>query len=475
MLTELPTELHWWSAHDLAAAIRERRVSAVEVLRAHLERIGAVDGEANAIVTLVDEAAALAAAAAADRAVSRGDALGPLHGLPIAVKDLMDVAGLRTTHGSLAHRDDEPAVADSLLAEQLRAAGALIIGKTNTPEYGTGVLTFNRVFGPTRNPYDLSRSAGGSSGGAGAALAAGMLPIADGSDSGGSIRVPAAFCNVVGLRPSAGRVPSGRRGNGWSPHGVLGPMARSVRDVGLMLAAIAGDDRRWPIALGGATAPFADVRPSDLCGVRVAFSHDVDGLPIDPEVRAVHARARDALVELGCVVEDVEPDLAGADACWETIEHFEFFCGLRADVAAHADVMWPDIVENVRRGERLTAAQLADAHEQRTEIYRRTARLLDNHDLLVLPAAPLPPPPVELEIVTEVDGVPMERYSTWQRCSTRITVTAHPVLALPGGFTPNGLPVGLQVVGRHKDELALLRHGAAIEEGMGLTARRPAL
>lgn len=472
-VTDPSGPLHWWSAHDLAAAIRTRRLSAVEVMQAHLDRIAAVNGVVNAIVSPLPAEQALDAAREADRQVARGAPLGPLHGLPTAVKDLMDVRGLPTTHGSAAHADAPPATGDSLIVERLRSAGAIVIGKTNTPEQGLGTLTFNPVFGITRNPWDLDRHAGGSSGGAGAALAAGMLPIADGSDSGGSIRYPSALCNTVGLRPSPGRVPSGRPGDVWNPHGVLGPMARSSRDAGLMLSAIAGRDDRSPIALDDDPAAFADPRPSDLRGLRIAWSHDGGGLPIDPEVRRVHAAARQALVDLGCAVVDVEPDFTGAEEAWEIIEMFGFY-GFGGDaLAGDTTKLRPDYLRNLRQGEALTAAELAHGLALRTDVYRRTVRLLEDFDLLALPATPVPAPPAEVEWVGEVDGTTFDRYFRWQMLANRITVTAHPALVTPAGFTAAGLPVGLQLVGRHRGDLALLRHGAAIEDATGWTARRP--
>lgn len=473
MGAELPAgPLHWWSARDLAAAIRHRRISAVEVMKAFLERIELLNGSLRAIVSPIAASDALAAADGADRAVARGERLGLLHGLPIAVKDLMDVAGMRTTFGSTLYAD-HVAATDCLLAERLRAAGAIIIGKTNTPEQGLGTLTFNELFGRTANPWDRSRHAGGSSGGAAAAVAAGLLPLADGSDSGGSIRYPASFCNLVGLRPSPGRVPTGRIGDGWSPHAVLGPIARNVRDLGLLLAAIAGNDRRSPIALQESPEIFADLQPRDLRGVRVAWSRTVGGVPIAPEVTTVLDSARARLVELGCVVEYIEPDLQHADACWEIIEMHEFFSYCGNDVAKHRNRIRPDVVRNVEIGRNLSAAQIAWAQTTRTEIYRRTARLLEQYDLLALPAAPVLPPPIELDWVHEVSGIPMEHYFDWQRCATRITVTAHPALSTPAGFSATGLPVGLQLVGRYRDDLGLLCQAATFEDATGWSERRP--
>jgi amidase len=359
--------------------------------------------------------------------------------------------------------------------ERLRAAGAIVVGKTNTPEHGAGSQTYNDVFGATRNPYDETRTVGGSSGGAAAAVAAGMLPFADGSDLGGSVRNPASFCNVVGLRPSPGRVSSGRPGNAWDPMSLLGPIARNVRDLGLLLAAIAGRDDRSPVAIDGDPLVFADLPTRGLRGVRVAWSRTVDGLPIDPAVAAVLETARAALVDLGATVEDVEPDLSGADEAFETFRAFEFFAAHRHELAEHPDLFKPDLAEEVENGRRLSAERLARAGELRTEVYRRTVRLMERFDLLALPTVQLPPFPVQQRWPTEVAGVPMERYVTWMRSCTRISVTTHPAMSIPAGFTPEGLPVGLQLVGRHRDEATLLGQAAAFEAATGHGLRRPPL
>lgn len=464
-------ELHWSNATDLAAAIRARRLSSAEVVGCFLDRIEELDGHFNAFLHLVPRSEAMAAAHAADEAVARGDDLGPLHGLPTAVKDLMDVAGMPTTSGGSALRAIAPA--DCLLAERIRGGGAIIVGKTNTPLHGLGTLTFNDLGGPTRNPWDRSRHAGGSSGGAAAAVAAGMLPLADGSDSGGSLRYPASFCNIIGLRPSPGRVPTGRIANGWAPHAVLGPMARNPRDTGLLLSAIAGDDWRAPIALGGDPMAYAAIAPGTLAGLRVAWSDTVGGLPVDPEVTAVLATARERLVALGCIVEDVDLDLADADRAWEIIEFQDFAASCSDDVARFGERLRDDLVENVRIGRALTVAEIAWAETARTEMYRRTARLLQQYDLIATPAAPVVAPPAECEWVREIAGEVMARYYGWQRIACRITMTAHPALSLPAGFTAAGLPVGLQLVGRYRDELALLRHAAAFDDATGFSRLRP--
>lgn len=473
--------LHWWTARALAAAIRDRQLSAREVVSAHLDRIAAVNPRINAIVTLRAEEA-LAEADAADRRAARtGERLGPLHGLPVAVKDLEDTAGIRTTYGSRAFADHVPAV-DGLLVQRLRAAGAVIVGKTNTPEFGAGSHTFNEVFGTTRNPWALDRSAGGSSGGAGAALAAGMLPLADGSDFGGSIRNPASFNNVVGLRPTPGLVPDGGVEDVWDTGSVLGPLARTAGDLELMLTAIAGPDPRAPLSFGhpgpGPLAePAGDGRADPagdgLAGLRVAWCPDLGGLPIEPAVLAVLASARGRLVDLGCHVEDVELDLSAADEAFETLRAVAFARAFGSAPASLRATLKETIVWNIDRGLELDGPAVARAIAARSAVFVTVADLLTRFDVLAAPAAQVAPFPVEQEYPAVVAGVEMPHYLGWMRVCSRITVSAHPVAAVPAGFTDTGLPVGLQLVGPYRGDRRLLRHAAAWEEATGLTTRHP--
>jgi amidase len=463
--------LHWWSAHDLARAIRTRVLSAEEVMRAHLDRIAAVNPQVNAIVTLLGERDALAMAREADAAVAAGGRLGPLHGLPFAVKDLMDTAGMRTTYGSPIHADHVP-THDSLLARRVREAGALVIGKTNTPEWGAGSQTFNPIFGATRNPYDLSRTCGGSSGGAAVAVATGMLPLADGSDLGGSLRNPAAFCNVVGLRPSPGRIPSGTIDDAFDPHPVLGPIARTPRDAGLLLSALAGPDAISPIALDEDPAPFADVAARDLLGVRIAWSATAGGLPVEPEILDVLAAARARLHARGAEVVDVEPDLSGADEVFETFRALGMIA-LAGAVEAHPDLVKETVRWNVAEGLALRPRQIARAAALRTALYRRSAALLAEHDVLALPVTQVAPFPVEEEYPTQVAGVACASYLDWMRACSRISATTLPAVSVPAGFTADGLPVGLQLVGAPRGELALLEVAAAVQDLLGAAGRRP--
>ena len=462
--------LHWWTARDLAGAIRRRELSAREVVAWHLDRIAQVNPRLNAIVSLVPEAA-LDEADAADRRAAAGEPLGPLHGLPIAIKDLEDTAGIRTTYGSVAFAEHVP-VADSLLVARLRAAGAIVVGKTNTPEFGVGSHTFNEVFGATRNPWALDRSPGGSSGGAGAALAAGLLPIADGSDHGGSIRNPASFNNVVGLRPTPGLVPDSGAGDVWDTASVVGPMARTVGDLALMLTAICAPDPHSPLSYGDPAA-FAGELSGDLTGLRVAWCPDVGGLPVEPEVLAVLGEARGRLTALGCHVEDVELDLGRADEAFETLRALAFARGFGPSLGALRGTAKKTLIWNVEQGLALDAPAIARAMVARSEVFTMVASLLQRFDVLAAPSAQVVPFAIEHEYPEEVAGVAMPHYLGWMRACSRVTVSAHPVAAVPAGFTADGLPVGLQLVGRYRGDRRLLEHAAAWEAASGLTQRHP--
>jgi amidase len=458
------------SATDLAARIRCRELSAVEVMDAHLSRIEQVNPLLNAIVTL-DGDGARSAAAEADRRLGAGVTPGLLHGLPIAVKDLEDTAGMRTTYGSPIYRDHVPQE-DALLVARLRRAGALVIGKTNTPEFGAGSQTFNPVFGATRNPYDPRRTPGGSSGGAAAAVASGMLPFADGSDLGASVRNPASFCNVVGLRPTAGRIPDGASGSPWNPLGVLGPLARTVADATLLLRALCGPDPGSPLSLQDPADSFAIDLASDPAGQRIAWSRNLGDLPVAPEVTAVLEQRRGTLEAMGCIVEDVEPDLGGADEAFETLRALGYAQSFGALLQSDGDQLKETIAWNTRVGLSLTGEQVARALTLQAAAFHGMRQLLERYDALALPVSQIAPFSVDEEWVREIAGVAMGSYIEWMRSCSRISVTAHPAISVPAGFTSEGLPVGLQLVGRYRGEISLLRLAAAFEEATR-TGRRP--
>jgi amidase len=460
-------------AVELARRLRARELSAVEVMQAHLAQIERVNPHVNAIITLLPERA-LAGARAADAALARGEALGPLHGLPIAHKDLVPTKGIRTTSGSPIYKDFVPDE-DALIVERLRHAGAIAIGKTNVPEFGAGSQTFNPVFGATLNPYDLSKTCGGSSGGAAVALACGMLPIADGSDMGGSLRNPAGYCNVVGLRTSPGRVPSWPRTAPWSPLSVEGPMARTVADVALMLSAIAGPDPRAPLSIAEAGARFARPLERDLRGVRLAWSRDLGGLPVDPRVTAAIDAQRQVFAALGCVIEDAEPDWSGADEAFKTWRAWHFELGMGELLDQHRDQLKDTIIWNIEAGRQLTGPQLAAAERVRTALYQRLHTFMERYEFLILPVSQVPPFAVTQPYVTEINGVAQETYIDWMRSCSYVSVTGLPAISVPCGFTSEGLPVGMQLVGRYQDDWGVLQLAHAFEQATGFWKTRPSI
>ena len=468
------SDLIWRTATELAALIRKGEVSAVEVLQAHLAQIDALNPQLNAIVTYLPEQA-LELATAADEKQARGDELGILHGLPIAHKDLFETAGIRSTMGSPVFRDYVPET-DDLIIARLKAAGCITLGKTNVPEFGAGSHTFNPVFGATRNPYDLNKTCGGSSGGAAVALAAGMLPIADGSDMGGSLRNPASFCNVVGLRPTPGRVPRYPKADAWSTLSVDGPMGRTVQDVALMLQAIAGYDPRSPIALDEPASVFADNLESDFTGARVAWSADLGGLPVDPAVTASIEAQLPAFADVGVEVVPDCPDFSDAYEVFQTLRAWNFELTFSELFAEFGEAQFKDSIRwNAAQGTKLRAADISRAQVKRSLLYQRVREFLDEYECLLLPTAQVPPFPIDMEYPREINGLAMKTYIDWMMSCAFITVTGLPAISVPCGFTADGLPVGLQMVGRPRGEFALLQLAYAFQEATGFYQRKPDL
>ena len=457
------------SAVELARRIASREVSAVEVMKAHLARIHDRNPRLNAVVTLLPEERLLAEAERADRAVAAGDPPGPLHGLPVAHKDLTLTRGIRTTFGSPIFADFVPEE-DALIVERLRAAGAITIGKTNTPEFGAGSQTFNAVFGPTRNPWDETKTCGGSSGGAAVALATGMVPIADGSDYGGSLRNPASFCGVVGLRPSPGRVPVWPDETPWFPVPVQGPMARSAADAALMLSAIAGPDLRAPLSLPESGEVFRRPLDRDFRDVRVAWSADFGGIPFDPRVPAALAPARTALGEIGCAVEDDAPDMSGAAVAFDRWRAWYFELNWGPLLDRHREAMKDTVIWNVEQGRGLSASELAEATRRWTGLLRRVREFLGRYEFFVLPVAQVPPFDMTQPYPTEVAGVPMTTYTEWMASCSWVSLLGLPTISVPAGRTPEGLPVGLQIVGRARDDFGVLQLANALERAPHIEA-----
>ena len=462
------------SATDQVAAVRTGQVSARELLDLHLDRIAEVNPRVNAIVSL-DEDRARAAAAEADERQARGEELGPLHGLPWAFKDTHVVGGWRTTYGSPLLAGNVPE-ADEEVVARIRRAGAVVLGRTNVPEFAAGSHTFNEVFGTTLNPYDLTRSAGGSSGGAAAALASGMLPLADGSDMGGSLRNPASFCNVVGLRPSLGRVPQWPVRNAWETTAVSGPLGRSVEDVALLLSVVAGPHPRVSTASETPGSSFAPPLGGSLRGLRVALSTDLGGtFAVEPDVAAVVEAAGTVLADGGATVAGAHPTLEEAEDTFRTLRAWLFWQTYGDLLGRHPDGFKESLAVNIRAGRELTGDDVWRGYAQRTRLENRMTEFFEDHDVLVMPVSQVPPFPADIEYPATVAGQEMGYYLDWMRSCYVISVTGCPAISVPGGFTADGLPVGVQIVAPPRGERRLLEVARAFEQVTRYGEQRPVL
>jgi amidase len=467
------SSLYFLSALEMARMIRSRKLSAREAVDAHLKHIERVNPKVNAIVTLVPEMA-LEAAAKADQMQARKEKLGPLHGLPVAHKDLMETKGIRTTFGSPLYKDYIPTEND-IVVERMARAGAIIIGKTNTPEFGAGSQTFNTVFGATRNPYDLTKTCGGSSGGAAVALACGLAPVATGSDTGGSLRNPAAFCNVVGFRPSIGRVPNPKAAFAWWTLSTSGCLGRSVADLAFALSTIAGPDPRSPLSINEPGELFARPLDRTFKGARVAWYKDLGGVPFDSRIRAVIDGQRKIFESLGCVVEVAEPDFAAAEIAFRILRAWNSANTYSARLAEHPDAFKDTLKREIEEGLRFTAMDLARAETAHGRMWRDFQAFLEKYDYFVLPTTQLPPFDVNTPYPTEIAGVRFNSYIDWMKSCWYISATGNPAASVPCGFTPEGLPVGLQIVGRHNADFSVLQMAHAFEQATGFGRKRPAI
>ncbi|MDE2005232.1 MAG: amidase [Rhodospirillales bacterium] len=455
------------SAIEARRLIGGKRLAPSELLESCLARIDRVNPAVNAVVAR-DDAAARRAARAADAAVVRGDPLGPLHGLPFGVKDLEDAAGLPNTYGSTLFRDNVPKQ-DQRSVAALRAAGAIVIGKTNTPEFGAGANTRNAVYGVTGNPFDPGKSAAGSSGGSAAALACGMMPLATGSDTGGSLRNPAAFCGIVGFRPSPGLVPNETRGLGWYPLPVLGPMARNVGDLALMASVMASDDAGDPLATtiaGQAVRRPGDLHPPaecDLSRLRVALTPDFGFAPTERHIAEVFAEKTALLRPAFAQAEDATPDCSGTDEAFEVLRAVGFLSAHADKVRTHPDQVGPNVRANVEEGLRYSAADVARAMVLQTTLYRRWQGFFAGYDVILTPSITISPRSWRELYPATIDGAPTRTYFHWLAMAYAVTTVGHPALSLPLGTDRHGMPFGLQIVGPRGGDAIVLAVAAAIE------------
>jgi amidase len=465
-------EICFMRAVDILDLVRRKKLSAREVMQAHLKQIDRINPRVNAIVTLVPEDKLMAQAVAADEALAKGKWLGSLHGLPVGVKDLHETSGIRTTFGSPLHRDYVPDF-DCRVVQRERAAGAIVIGKTNVPEFGLGSQTFNPVFGPTRNPYDVTKTCGGSTGGGAVALATGMVPLADGSDMGGSLRNPPNFCNVVGLRPSPGRVSNVPARLGWFTLSVPGPVARNVTDCAFFLSILAGFDHHSPISIDEPASKFAEpLGRRSFKGVRVAMFKGL-GLPWEPEVKTAVQAQRKVFESLGCIVVDAEPDFSDANECFLAWRHWSTELAYGDLLAAHSDQLNEYIHWHVEEGRRLTGPYLARVEARRTALYQRLCNFKGEYEFFVLPVNQVLPFDVNTHYPTEIAGVKMENYLAWMKSAYYISVAGNPAVSVPCAVSSSGLPIGLQIVGRHHDDFGVLQLAYAFEQATNIGKRRP--
>jgi len=465
------TDLVHLRAVDHAAMLRRNEISARELLDAHLARIEATNGEVNAIVTLVPDIAH-EMADAADRALANGGAVPLLTGLPVAHKDLHETRGIRTTFGSPVYASFVP-TRNTLIVQRMQDAGAVTLGKTNTPQHGAGSQTFNEVFGVTRNPWNLEYTPGGSSGGAGAALAAGMVSLADGSDYGASLRNPAAFTNTVGFRPSPGRIPTWPTKDAWWTHSVHGPMARTVEDIALFMAAVAGPDVRIPISIERPGSEFATPLATDWKDAPLAWSEDLGGLPIDPAVTRALVPARRVLEDIGFAVVDAAPDFSGAEESFRVWRGYSYAKQFADAIERNPEAYKETIRWNTEYGLGLTTTDLGNAAATRTKLRERVLGFLEEHRFLAIPTSAVPPFPVTVEYPNEINGVTMDNYTSWFASCYYISAVELPAISIPAGFTEDGLPVGLQIVGRHHADLDVLKAAYAFQQATELWKRTP--
>ncbi len=458
-------------AVDMVAALRAKKLSAREVMQAHLKQIRRVNPPVNAMVTLVPEDQLMAQAAAADEALAAGKWLGPLHGMPVAVKDLHETRGMRTTFGSPLHKNNVPDF-DCRVVQREREAGAILLGKTNVPEFGLGSQTFNPVFGPTHNPYDLTKTCGGSTGGGAVAVACGMAPLADGSDMGGSLRNPPNFCNVVGIRPSPGRVSPVPEHLAWFTLAVPGPVARNATDCAYFLSVLAGYDQHSPISIEQSGAQFAQPLGRDFKGVRVAMFQDM-GLPWDPEVKSAVKAQRKVFESLGCIVVDAEPDFTSANESFLAWRHWSIELGFGDLIPTHGDQLNEYIHWHVQEGRKLTGPYLSRIEAKRSELYRRLCNFKGEYDYFILPVNQVLPFDVNTHYPTEIAGTKMENYLAWMKSAYYISAAGNPAMSVPCAFSSTGLPIGLQIVGRHHDDWGVLQLGYAFEQETKIGNRRP--
>ena len=467
-------DLCYTPAHILSGLIRNKELSPVELVKACLERIESINPKINAFCTVAGDYA-LEAAGKAEEKIMSGTPTGPLHGVPVSIKDVTLTKGIRTTFGSLLYKDYVPEV-DAVVVERLKDAGAIILGKTNTPEFAAGGSTYNDLFGPTSTPWNVNYNSGGSSGGSAAAVAAGLGPIATGNDLGGSLRIPASFCGIVGLRPSPGRVPNFPNELNWDTFSLEGPMARTVSDVALMLDAISGFDRRSPVAMLPKEESFFDSTVgAGECSHKVAWSDNLNLTPVDSEVLKIARTSISTFESMGCSVIEDWPDFSGMRETAGVLRGVRYAALYQDELGKRefAEKVNPNIIGNARQGLSLSGGDIARADKYRSQLWNKILDFFSRYDFLVTPTVPVKPFPANTAYPTEINGRPMENYIDWIMLTYAFSVAGLPAISVPCGWTGEGFPVGLQIVGKPFAERAVLKFSAAYEKANPWQDKRP--
>lgn len=471
----MANNINFKTAVEIASGIKNKSFSVLEVMKSHLNAIKQTNKKVNAIVSL-DEEGSLAKARAADHIISEKDNnVGALFGLSVAVKDTHHAKGFKTTMGSEIY-SNQVANMDHTIVDRMKRAGAIVIGKTNVPEFAAGSHTFNKIFGPTRNPYDLTKSAGGSSGGAAAALASGMIPLADGSDMGGSCRNPAAYNNVVGLRPSPGRIPSYPKRSLYSPLVVQGPLARTVSDVALMMSVVTGFDRRSPLWSEYSPEVFKESLNIETKRLKIGYSYDLGGsFPVAINVRQQFEKQLEVFANLGCEVEEASPNFENAREIFQTLRALEYVINYREVYKKQKEKMKTSVIWNIEKGLKLSGTDIAHVKNLKADLYESVHNFFKKYDFLILPVSQVQPFDIEIEYPTQINNIKMNNYIEWMESCSHITVTGSPAISVPAGFCEDGLPFGLQIVAPFNDDFKLLQIAYAFEQATKYGQKKPNL
>jgi amidase len=460
------------TARQAVDLLKNKKVSPIELINAALERIEQTDGAINALPTICADRARHHAQRLMEMPSDDDTLRGQLHGLPVAIKDLKDVAGVRSTRGSPIYANHVPETSDRLVTN-IESRGGVVLAKSNTPEFGAGANTFNEVFGKTRNPWNTDLTCGGSSGGSGAALAAGQIWLATGSDLGGSLRIPASFCSVVGLRPTPGRVAHGPRADPYGTLSVEGPMGRNVGDVALLLDAQSGSYKWDPLSLPSPETSFVDSADTPAVPARVAYTSNLGIATVDASVVEVGRRAVSTFEGMGSRVDEATIDLGDAEDTFQTLRGTQYVAGVGRLLADHRDLLKDEVIWNIEHGLSLTPEQIGLAEVARGGIINRTARFFETYDVLVCPTVLTPPFDVDIRFLTEVEGVELPTYIGWLLMTFALTLTGCPIISVPCGFSEYGLPIGVQIMAPWKEEAYLLSVASAFEQAVGISESVP--